>query len=357
MPNLESGFIETNAEGYLQIKEGYPWQIVQAPGEYFPDGSILWRIFRGWNERRLLSGLPLYWYGKKPGAGGTDTTFTAIANPLFGDGPEYTIDDATIYPGANLQVASFWRTIEGDKFFPLVQENENRTNYVCSVGKVNGFQVIDAFAESVNSDISIDQAYEVGIQPTAEGNILGATKINAILRRLHAYRDAHVRFGALNLFQVNTQVPPNTDIYFGVRGPFLQGSVNQPSASPIIQLFYSPGKYNSPSCSLWTGYDYLQSSYRVATSLIYNDTRLLFSNPDNYFAFPILNYTAQLSSSFGGSLNTLEIFGEDVFSWAAAAQFVEFDDPDGCGRIWAYSVALPGIVTKPQFADLPLGSE
>jgi hypothetical protein len=353
MPNLEDGFIETNAEGYLQIKEGYPWQIVQGPGEYFPNGSILWRIFRGWNERRLVSGLPLYWYGKKPSADGTDTTFTAIPNPLFEDNPEYTIDDATIYPGANLQSAFFWRTIEGDKFFPLLQENENGTNYVASVGKVNGLQVIDAFAESVDAEVSIDSTYSVGIQPTIEGTILGATKINAILRRLHAYSDAHVRFGALNLFQVDTQVPPNTDLYFGTQGPFLLGSVNQPSASPIIQLFYSPGKYNSTSCSLWTGYDYLQSSYRVATSLSYNDTKLFLSNPDNYFDFPVLNYTAALSSSFSGSLNTLEIFGEDVFSWAASAKYEEYDDPEGCGRIWSYSVALPGIVTSPQFADLP----
>jgi hypothetical protein len=100
--------IVTHQDGYLQITEGHNWQDIS-------EGSILQRIFRGWNERRLVAGLPLYWYGKNPNASsllGGDAQFTEFENPLTIPNPTYTIEDARIYPGAVLQNVGFWKKLQ-----------------------------------------------------------------------------------------------------------------------------------------------------------------------------------------------------------------------------------------------------
>lgn len=109
--------IITHPDGYLQITEGHPWQDIS-------DEGILQRIFRGWNERRLVAGLPLYWYGKNPNASvllGGDAQFTEFENPLTVPNPTYTLDDARIYPGAVLQNVEFWRKLQE----VVIEKNNN----------------------------------------------------------------------------------------------------------------------------------------------------------------------------------------------------------------------------------------
>lgn len=102
--------IVTHPDGYLQITEGHNWQDIS-------DNGILQRIFKGWNERRLVAGLPLYWYGKNPNASillGGDAQFTEFENPLLVPNPIYTIEDARIYPGAVLQNVAFWNFLKSE---------------------------------------------------------------------------------------------------------------------------------------------------------------------------------------------------------------------------------------------------
>jgi hypothetical protein len=94
MADMEQGVIGVNENGYLEVYGGYPWQIVQPPSEQFPNGSVLWRIFRGYNERRLACGLPLVKY--------QNNSFL----------PASSLDDATIVSGANLQNYRFWRRLQ-----------------------------------------------------------------------------------------------------------------------------------------------------------------------------------------------------------------------------------------------------
>jgi hypothetical protein len=175
VPNLEENFIEVAEEGYLQIKEGYPWQIVQPPGEYFPNGSILWRIFRGFNERRQVIGKPLLSY--------QDAAFVPVED----------ITEARINVGANLQNAAFWRALETENFVPVVKRNEDNSSYLIALGTIEASSTItfyDSYAGGV------DNRYNVAITPTQQGDALAKDKINAILRRMYAYRQAHVRFRA-----------------------------------------------------------------------------------------------------------------------------------------------------------------
>jgi len=79
--------IYTHPDGYLQITEGHNIQDVS-------EGSIMWRLFRGWNQRRQAIG-----YGALAYIG---TEFVPVEN----------IDEAKINSGANLQNYLFWRKLQ-----------------------------------------------------------------------------------------------------------------------------------------------------------------------------------------------------------------------------------------------------
>jgi hypothetical protein len=103
MPSLEEGLIYYDAElECLQVKDGYPWNIVSPPNESFPNGSILWRIYKGISARKMMSGAKMHKY----------------------EGQEFveveTLSEATIVSGANLQNYKFWRYLQEVSGTPTV---------------------------------------------------------------------------------------------------------------------------------------------------------------------------------------------------------------------------------------------
>lgn len=161
--------IITHPDGYLQITEGHRWQDVS-------DSGILQRIFRGWNERRLVSGLPLYWYGRNSRAAmlGGDAQFTEFENPLTVPNPTYTIDDARIYPGAVLQNAVFWNFLINELSSNILYNPEN---IVWMKYQFNG-NYTGQFVEQIdyNAVISVLNDKRVSL-----GDVLGIKQINALL--------------------------------------------------------------------------------------------------------------------------------------------------------------------------------
>jgi hypothetical protein len=79
--------IYVHPDGYLQITEGHNIQDVS-------EGSIMWRMFRGWNQRRQAVGLDALAY--------IGTEFVPVTN----------LDDAKINVGANLQNYLFWQKLQ-----------------------------------------------------------------------------------------------------------------------------------------------------------------------------------------------------------------------------------------------------
>jgi hypothetical protein len=260
--NLELGLIETTADGFLQIKPGYPWQIVQPPSAQFPNGSILWRIFRGYNERRLACGLPLVKY--------QNNSFL----------PASSLDDATIVSGANLQNYRFWRRLQEvmvqktgdnqyamqDLYFPAFatfdetyRGVENGTFRALPSGSIDG-SFVRQVGENISQFVVPATAYDInlflrdtGQQPISEyynaagtsfsrfvtgpetslvgyiepGDIIGTHTINDLLKM----------FSRIRNFSVTTTCNIRTRVWFSQSGQLFTQDENCAAAYAGANLF------------------------------------------------------------------------------------------------------------------------
>ena len=164
--------IITHPDGYLQITEGHNWQDVS-------DSSILQRIFRGINERRLIMELPLYWYGVNPRfpGEGSDNTFTKFDNPYANS--SYTIEDARIFTGSNVQAVGFWNFLYqllGLMFYDEFSVSSNLW-YVYENDAVYKGQ-------SQPRTIDTQTVYQIAQKQITHGTIISTSIINELLKGL-----------------------------------------------------------------------------------------------------------------------------------------------------------------------------
>lgn len=108
--------VTRHPNGYLQIDRFEDIQVIAPPGQsvLYPNGSILWRLFKSWNERRHAIGMSIFAY--------KDDQFIQVE----------TIQQATIYQGANLQNYKFWRRLQ-ELAFEKVLDNGNDSDYINSI--------------------------------------------------------------------------------------------------------------------------------------------------------------------------------------------------------------------------------
>lgn len=108
--------VTRHPNGYLQIDRFEDIQVIAPPGQsqQYPNGSILWRLFRSWNERRHSIGMSIFEY----------------RNDQFLEVQE--IEQATIYQGANLQNYKFWRRLQ-ELAYEKISNTETDSDYVNSI--------------------------------------------------------------------------------------------------------------------------------------------------------------------------------------------------------------------------------
>jgi hypothetical protein len=313
MPNLEEDLIETAEEGYLQIKQGYPWQIVQPPGEYFPDGSILWRIFRGWNQRRDVVGLPLLAY--------KDTAFTEVE----------TIEDAKIHKGAILQNAAFWRALQNETFIPAVQD----TGCVIGIGGIEEagqFRTIrETYAE--NSSV-IDGHFDVAIQPMTKGDIISAETINAICRRFAVYNTAHLRVGSVNITDYGYNFIPAQGTVSDKQTPLWLGTTSNLLGSATYSMDQT---YKFPVYFLGIPAEYV---WRNAGG----GEQFGTTQPSVVYA-----YDGSRPATVNGVYNSFDIFTSDPASWPP----YHFTTTNQFDTSQYTSATTLNMIMAPPFTDLP----
>jgi len=331
----------------LQIQPGENWQNVA-------EGSIMYRMFRGWNERRQVIGKPMLAY--------QGTEFI----------PAGSIADARIYAGAYLQNAEFWRTLETEDFVPVLQTNPDGTKYRFAVGTIEEggvTAVYDSYAGGV------DDRYDVGIEPTAAGDIIGANKINAILRRLYAYRHAHFRIFGYYYFFFNeslgsisggdTSFCENTGSFFTDLELFtfeLYGAISTAgvgySGGPDCDA--SPPSFIGCKGGFW---DYQILDYLWPENINTENNRYVWwtQNIDPFFDIPIqssLNFqydkALQFAENLGGTFDTRNIhprYDNEAY-WQNQFYQEYYACPPSFLRAWLARASTNSIITNPIFSDL-----
>jgi hypothetical protein len=332
----------------LQISTGENWQNVA-------EGSIMYRMFRGWNERRQVIGKPMLAY--------QDAAFVPVGN----------IADARIYAGANLQNAGFWRTLETEDFVPVLQTNPDGTKYRFAVGTIDGDSVITVYDSYAGG---VDDRYDVGINPTAAGDIIGANKINAILRRMYAYRHAHFRIFAYYYFffgdnlgsiaggdtsfcensgSLFSDIEPFPDLEF--RGVISTAGVGYAGGAGCDE---SPPSFVGCKGGFW---DYQILDYLWPQSINTENNRYVWwtQNPDPFFDIPIqpsLNFqydkALQFAENLGGTFDTRNIhprYDNEAY-WQNQFYQEDYVCPPSFLRAWFARASTNSIITNPTFADL-----
>lgn len=334
----------------LQITSGENWQNVA-------EGSIMYRMFRGWNERRLVIGKSMLRYEGKD--------FVEVQD----------INDARIAVGSNLQNAAFWRQLETEDFVPVLQTNPDTTNYVIALGTVEEdsgiLTVYDSYATSV------DDRYSVSITPTAEGDILAMEKINAILRRMYAYKDAHVRFGRVKfVFDIRESIP--TVVNIPGANPSCSTSVSEyfvgglnDFVNPLVSdglPFYTGGGGcgDPPDFSGCEEYQYTSCicNYSWPSTILTESNKFIWwtLNKGEFLSAPtqetiIYKYNKQLNftQKLGGVFNTANIHGnsptQSYWNQNGAIDLWPVCEPNFLVSFISYA-STNNIITEPIFADL-----
>jgi hypothetical protein len=155
----------------LQIQTGENWQNVA-------EGSIMYRMFRGWNERRQVIGKPMLSY--------QNAAFVPVGN----------IADARIYAGANLQNVNFWNTLlDRDNlqntsvpanFFRLPENGIDYNNESIFTPSGAGKPTFPYWSvrESVWNILGFQGPYSI-----RAGDIIGVFLINTLLRFLYEHQN------------------------------------------------------------------------------------------------------------------------------------------------------------------------
>jgi hypothetical protein len=155
----------------LQISVGENWQNVA-------EGSVMYRIFRGWNERRQVIGKPMFSY--------QNTTFVQVDN----------IADARIYVGANLQNVIFWNTLLNRdnlqntsapaNFFRLPENgiDYNNESIFRPSGAIKPSFPYWSVHASIWNILGFQSPYTI-----SAGDIIGVFLINTLLRFLYEHQN------------------------------------------------------------------------------------------------------------------------------------------------------------------------
>jgi hypothetical protein len=172
--------IVVSDEGYYQVDDYWDLQDVS-------QNSINYKMFRGWNERRLLLGLPIYKY--------EGSQMQEVGS----------LDDARIMPGANMQHTNLWRRIQEEAFFSSTIQNTDGTAYSIGLGSKIPIEIENSNSfivdnTAISSSGEIDERYGLFYRQTKtgafseglieRGDIIGPWIINDILKRLWFYRQA-----------------------------------------------------------------------------------------------------------------------------------------------------------------------
>jgi hypothetical protein len=322
----------------LQIASGENWQNIA-------EGSIMYRMFRGWNERRQVIGKPMLSY--------QNAAFVPVDN----------IADARIYVGANLQNAEFWRTLETEDFVPVLQTNFDSTNYVIALGTIEGDDVLTVYDSYAGG---VDARYGVSITPTQQGDILAMEKINAILRRMYAYRQAHIRFGRHKAFRPNQKleiIGGGTDV--DCASDF-EGVVNNSPGNLFGVLGRAGVLFDGVGCPpkgcISGSQQYAIINYTWPSNLVSNNSKyvwwslnifVFFNLPQQFSTTFQYNKTANIKNELGGTFDTRNYQPDftDEDWWFSNSNINEYFT---CGvlRNWEGFTSTNNIITEPKFTDL-----
>jgi len=292
--------------GLLQIDAGYPWQDVKP-------GSALWRMFRGWNERRQVVGLPMLQY-----AGASFTTAASI-------------DGAVIVPGANLQSAGFWRELQAAPFDAGLRDG----GYSLSVGYLDGERVNDTYTQTT---AQLDAAQGVSIAPMAAGDRIDGNTINAILRRLAAYNLAHLRVGPVDRTDLNYVFLPPQGTPDDRRAPLWLAI--QIAETGVVGTYRMRRDYEWPEHFRGCPASYVWKSA--------NNTEQIGTEQ----ATTVYSYDAGRDAVANGKYDSYDIFTESASTWPPI-HFILYSGTTGNPVTGLYTSATTlNMIIKPPFADL-----
>jgi hypothetical protein len=297
----------------LQISPGENWQNVV-------EGSIMYRMFRGWNERRQVVGKPMLSY--------QNAAFVPVDN----------IADARIYAGANLQNAAFWRALQTEDFTPVAQDSR----CVLALGKITQsgqFRTIrETFAESASD---IDNLFGVAIRPIAQGDIISAETINAIFRRFEVYSTVHLRLGNYEITDYGYVFVPQPGTPSDRQSPrWLEVYVEESTGAPIGSATYSMSQpYNWPEYFIGATAQYV---WRSAG----NGEQFGTTQPSIVYAYDEFRPTTAT-----GIYNSFDIFTEDKSTWPPF-NFTFQSGPEFPIGYYTSATTL-NMIIQPPFADLP----
>jgi len=344
--------VVVSSEGYYQVDDYWDMQDVS-------QNSINYKMFRGWNERRLLLGLPIYKY--------EGSQMQEVGS----------LDDARIMPGANMQHTNLWRRIQEETFASQTVVNSDGTAYAFGLGsRIPLSQTSNLPFTLDNSSTStaqeIDQKYNLLYRRTKQGSfatglmergdIIGPWVINDILKRLWFYRQA-VMVPRAFFIRIGGYFPTNAlpDPFANQVGspPFLIGpefnfgfyfEVNF-GLTEVYPQGFQVGNYVCVNYSLTL---HSRTSYTITDQIAYSKVSAI------WFTSPNL---ASPTEQGGGIYNKeKESFKSLIFDSAdiigaeqdLAVLFDLFTGSSGlCGAPTFGSATKGNLLFEPQLSDLP----
>jgi hypothetical protein len=326
--------VVVSSEGYYQVDDYWDMQDVS-------QNSINYKMFRGWNERRLLLGLPIYKY--------EGSQMQEVGS----------LDDARIMPGANMQHTNLWRRIQEETFTAAdIFINPDNTGYAIGLGNRIDEDGISVYDTHVSTTEEIDELFELQYRRTnggafdngliEHGDIIGPWVINDILKRMWYYRQSllvpkgWVIFPTgeiIGSFNVPESIIPVFSGFYGFFAQFFYGAQ---------EIETAPGGFFR--CGINNGIVHSRIDYILPTQITYENGVALVANGENFLGSKTVDYVGEATNQpVNGSFNTENFF----FVIGQDKKIINRLEPDRCGQVTVETITDVRLLFDPQFADLP----